>query len=111
MNNRIFKWTLAVKPREMLYVTEGTTFISVAEQNEQLVLYGISPAGTQLEQRFIRVATTGEPCPPGNFIGTAILRGWFVAHVFEQNAKEEDQTIDRYADDFRTIQKEISSSP
>jgi beta-lactamase class D len=58
----------------------------------------------------IRTVTTGEEFNlEGRFLGTFILDGWFVGHVFEQNEGVEDSRSSRFAEDFREIRQTIAA--
>jgi hypothetical protein len=110
---RVFKYVLRVEQREMIFMPEGAQIISLGVENEAPVLYVVIPdEDVPLEQRFIRVVTTGDEFNHKGcaFIGTVKLNDWFVAHVFEQMPAIGDSTNRRWLQDFRQIRNEIGNA-
>lgn len=109
---RIFKYPLALKPREMIFMPEGAKMLSVCWQDGMPVLYAQVREGNPLKPRIIRVVTTGEDFNVAccSFIGT-IQAGdptWFIAHVYEQWGKVKNDVVsERFADDYAQIQIEM----
>jgi hypothetical protein len=106
---RVFKYPLAIEQRELLHLPRDAKIISVVVQNGAPVLYALVDERMPLEQRIIRVVTTGENFGGEDcvFIGTLQIGEWFVAHVFEQTGVSPDVRSTRFAEDFSDIQKEV----
>jgi hypothetical protein len=105
---RIFKYPLRVEQRELVMMPEEAQILSVQVQNSIPVLYALVDDSAKLQARIIRTVTTGEEFNlEGRFIGTFILEGWFVGHVFEQDEGVEDSRSSRFVEDFREIRQAI----
>lgn len=124
---RIFKYPLQVVPRQMIHVPKphGRTvrlghrqpqFLSVAEQDGQLVLWVAVDPHCDPQPHIIRIQTTGDEISMSQmrFIGTAMLGKdgpWFVAHVFLYEGLTRTVEADivdlRHRDDFSQINKEL----
>lgn len=83
----IHKFELNLGGITELELPEGCRWLSVANQNEKLVLWvELDPDRPKVTCRFITVATGHNlrPSETGEFIGTALFQGGqFVFHVFE----------------------------
>jgi hypothetical protein len=107
---RIFKYPLRVEQRELVMMPEEAQILSVQVQNGIPVLYALVDDSAKPQARIIRTVTTGEEFNlEGRFIGTFILEGWFVGHVFEQDGGIEDSRSSRFAEDFREIRQAIAA--
>src|SRR5258708_11195470 len=92
MRARIFKWVIEPERRQLLMVPNGTCFISVAAQYDQLVVWSEVPQPVEGHvPRVLIVVTTGDEFEAEGklYIGSAILgkQGegeWYVSHVYEQ---------------------------
>lgn len=87
MANRIFKYPLEVETRQLIVMPKGAKVLSIMEQNETPMLYALIDTDAEgTETRVFRVTTTGEifNAEDARFVGSVGLKGWYVAHVFEQ---------------------------
>jgi hypothetical protein len=77
---RIWKYPLNVEARQLVYMPGGARPISVGVQNEFPVVWA------QVDPK--AAVTPGEDFDAGGleFIGTVTIRGWYVAHIFEEFA-------------------------
>lgn len=100
---RIFKYPLEVEQRQLLHMPVGAQLVAVIEQQEMPVLYALVDEEAPHEQRIIRVVTTGEEfTAESRYIGTAVLKGWYVAHVLELLPDARfDPLSDRFEEDRR----------
>jgi hypothetical protein len=113
LTNRVFKFPLQVEQRQMIMVPVGTEFVSVVEENQFPMLYGVMEVDEdeqRVEGRIIRGVTTGEVfnaygC---NFIDTVRLGDWFVFHVFEQTKASEDPLEGRFRNDYAQIKRDLN---
>jgi hypothetical protein len=83
--------------------------LSVHEQNELLVMFAEVPQPpTNVVPRIFRVVTTGDEYETNGktYVGSCILGGWFVAHVFEAHGRTPDPVDLRHAEDFTTLRQE-----
>lgn len=124
---RIFKWVIEPERRQLLQVPIGTKFLSVARQNELLVLWGEVPSVgesvdsdgygkvsgirvTSHESRVLVVVTTGDEFETEGkeYIGSAELGKaeegqWYVAHVYAQQEGHKDPIDHRNHEDRSQI--------
>lgn len=111
---RIFKYPLTVEPRQLLQIHKDAEILSVQVQMSEFpVLYALVESGTtELETRIIRGVTTGEEFNGDGcwYVGTVILKNWFVWHVWEQFGKEPDPISDRFKDDRKQINDELEEN-
>jgi hypothetical protein len=114
--DRIFKYPLALKSREMIQMPEGAKILSVCLQDGMPVMYAQVRENNPLKPRIIRTVTTGEDFNSAccTFLGT-IQAGeptWFLAHIYEQWGKPKGDTVsERFADDYNQIQRELRDGP
>jgi hypothetical protein len=96
----------------MIYAPEGARWLSVVEQDGQLVLWAVVDPHVDLRNYIIRVQTTGDEInmEGKQYIGTTMMGKdgpWFVAHVFIQDDQYDDFVDHRHHDDFREIRGEL----
>jgi hypothetical protein len=87
MDNRIWKYTLAITDTQDIEMPSGARILSVANQNGELCLWALVPTANATKTRCIEIIGTGNPISPNHeasrrFIGTAVINP-FVWHVFE----------------------------
>lgn len=85
----IFKYTLDGSP-VTISLPRGAKILSVAEQNERVVLWAmVDPKELALQERVIQIFGTGHPIEDAEsltFIGTVLMhKGKLVWHIFEVN--------------------------
>ena len=112
MATRIFKYPLEVIPRQMIQAPVGAQWLSVAEQDGQLVLWAVVDLKMYLMPYIIRVQTTGDEINMDGkrYVGTAMLGKdgpWFVAHVFIQDENVVDLVDSRHRADFDDLRAEL----
>jgi len=86
---RIYKYPLEIVDHQFLVLPEGAEILSVAEQNDYIVLYAlVDEKETELDEIPIKIIGTGNPVENiegYEFIGTVkIYGGKLVFHVFYQ---------------------------
>ena len=116
MTSRVFKYRLLLQHRELIWMPESASILSVAIQDGFPVLYAVVAVDdqTKLSPRIIRTVSTGEEFNSNNcfYIGSTMYGAptWFVAHVFEQVGREPDPVSDRYAEDFAQVGAELRAA-
>jgi hypothetical protein len=80
----VWKYVLAPVPEQTINIPVGAQLLHVAEQNGQLCLWAkVDPSGAVVSRRFC-VAGTGQEMPAyTEYLGSAVLHGDLVFHVFE----------------------------
>ena len=91
----IHRATLEVTDRQLLAIHPGGQILSVAPTRDGLssqidVSFTTYP-GHGIETRWIHIAGTGHPVPPGRFVGTVVTPAGLVWHVFEGNPNPEKE--------------------
>lgn len=81
-------WKFPIKfGLQKISIPEHSRLLSVAAQDDQLMLWAVVVPSNQKTQREIYVAMTGQSCDDelrGPFLGTVLFdRGEFVLHVFD----------------------------
>lgn len=83
---RIYKFIIPLGDDVVRDIHEGAQFLSLLEQDEQVVAYFMIEEGKPMVERRFRVVGTGHPCDDVekmNFLGTAKLAvGRLILHVF-----------------------------
>lgn len=97
----------------MIQAPRYAAFMSVAEQDGQLVMWATVNPKNRIDPYIVRVLTTGDAVNPEGkvFVGTAMLGKdgpWFVAHVFVQRQGFVDHVDERSAEDFKLIKRELA---
>jgi hypothetical protein len=85
--SRIFKYTIPVQDKTELKLPVGSQILSVAEQNEEIVVYALTTSNTATRKVTILVIGTGNPITENiseyTFLGTVkLLHGALMFHVF-----------------------------
>jgi hypothetical protein len=86
--NKIWKYILEITDQQYLQLPMGARILSVANQNESLVLYAlVNPEEQTTENFVVQIFGTGNPIerldPMSKFIGTVVMEnGKLVWHVF-----------------------------
>lgn len=84
-------------------------------QNGFPVIYGLVDGDNLVppERHIIRLVTTGENfnAEGAEYIGSVIIDGWFVGHIFDQPEGINDPSSDRFADDFRQLRDADGEPP
>lgn len=82
----VWKWGLMVADVQEIQMPIGTQILAVAEQEGQLVMWGLCNISAANETRIFAVVGTGNPAPgDGRHIGTVVMSYGLVWHVFEPN--------------------------
>lgn len=82
----VWKWTLYPTDIQEIAMPEGTEIIAVAEQQGELVMWGICNISAPNQTRVFAVVGTGNPAPDlsdSRHIGTVVMSYGLVWHVFE----------------------------
>jgi hypothetical protein len=113
MTHRVLKYVLQPERRQMIHMPLWAKPIAVAEQQEQLVMWVEVEEGDAeqwIEPRIFVVLTTGDrfEADGKHYIGTAILKGWYVAHVYEQEQGHPDPVDETRADDLKQLREDAT---
>ena len=94
MTKSICKYPLETKGRQVVSLPIGSEILSVQEQDRQLFLWALVDPNEQLEERHIKIFTTGDVLDndfgvPNKYIATVQLKfEGLVIHVFENQLKK-----------------------
>lgn len=106
--SKILNWQIEIRSRSILYVPEGTRFLSVMVKHNLAYLYGLVPnLDAPPTPRILRVVSAGEEFNDANltFVGSFQI-DWFHGHLFEQPPRGESDIVDaRYHDDHRELRR------
>ena len=86
----VYKYPLKLADEQDLEIQQGAQFLTVAEQQGELVLYARVISDAPKVKRRIRVAGTGHPRVNGRYVGTAMMPSGLVWHVFCLGEVEEE---------------------
>lgn len=91
----IHRVTLTVTDRQLISIHPGGQILSVAPtrdgRSSQIDMWFTTYPGRDIERRWIHIAGTGHPVPPGRFIGTVVTPAGLIWHVFEGNPQPEKE--------------------
>ena len=109
---RIFKYPLAVEPRELVMTHEGAQPLSIVVQGDIPHLYFLVDESRPLVPLVVRTVCAGETfnAEGSYYVDSFQIQDWFVGHVFIQSGGVSDPVSDRYAEDFATIHTQTTKS-
>lgn len=91
----------------MIYMPDGAHIVRVSVQNEYPVLYAEVNPEDRVSGRLFTIVTTGEKYDDfARYVGTAVIRDWYVAHILEGGAWVEGG--DSKELDLREVQAELT---
>jgi hypothetical protein len=103
----VWKYQLDVVGRQMLQMPIGAKILHIGVQNEYPVIWAEVDTEAGIEPRIFTIVTTGERYEAHTgYVGTATIRDWFVAHIFE-GAMKVDR---RKATDLAELRAELKEN-
>jgi len=91
-DHAIWKWRLEITDIQEIAMPEGTEIIAVAEQQGELMMWGICNISAPNQTRVFAVVGAGNPAPDlsdSRHVGTVVMSYGLVWHVFEPLARED----------------------
>ena len=80
----VFKYVLPIEDNPTISMPQGAQLLHVADQYGALCVWAlVNPEAPPMHRRF-RVAGTGHPEAVGVYVGTALMLGGLVFHVFDR---------------------------
>jgi hypothetical protein len=111
VDDRIFKYDLAVEQRQMFMLPCGAEFLSATVINEQPVIFalirGVDDVIWPPERRIIRIARTGERFNSERcrYIDSLYFDNGHTFHVFEQFEGSNDPLESRFKPDYEETRR------
>lgn len=83
MNQAIWKYQLAIEDTQYVQMPRDARLLHVGEQYGTLCVWALVNPSAPLIGRFILISGTGHSVPNGPYVGSAVMGGAFVWHVFD----------------------------
>lgn len=117
---RIFKYELAIKPRQVIMMPKGATVLSIDRQGPLPYIWASVDQSQPFEPRVFRVVTTGEVFNEERlmYVGHVKLGGkpepWYEAFVYEVDTTVEqinpDPIEERFQGDLAEARREVTEA-